>query len=55
MRAPLSLQQELTRKRRAVQLAQRQDALGHAFTLQKGARTAVGSWYEPSGLRRIDE
>ena len=32
-REPLPLQQELTRERRAVQLAQREDALGHASTL----------------------
>jgi len=33
-REPLTLQQELTRKRRAVQLAQSEHTLGHSSTLQ---------------------
>ena len=41
-REPLPLQQELTRERRAVQLAKREDALGHAPTLHT-SRFASGS------------
>ena len=40
-REPLPLEEDLPRERRAVQLAQREDALGHAPTLASGHATTA--------------
>jgi hypothetical protein len=53
-REPLSLQQELTRERRAVQLAQREDALGHASTLhtRSSRRRKRSAWNLEVAVKR---
>jgi hypothetical protein len=50
-REPLPLQQELARQRRAIQLAQGEDALGHASTLQNPS-VRVGMAPKPTRSKR---